>query len=218
MNAVPTIVFTCATLIALVVTAYLWRRSRLLAAIIPVWFGAALAINAIGVFPGAGEWVEGDFVRLNLYSMAMAAPVLLYLILRWRNTAVRAAMEAIPLQHLAASQLYRIIGAVFFLAFAAGHAPAAVALPAATLDTFIGLTALPMAYAIARGSTRFARTWNWIGLFDFAWAFSMVMLSYLGLLALDPAPTSMGQSPVVLISLFQVPLAIIVHIELLRRL
>lgn len=62
--------------------------------------------------------MEGDFIRLNLYSMSMAVP-----------------LEAIPLHHLAAAQLYRVVGAVFFLVFAAGYACAAVALPAATALT-----------------------------------------------------------------------------------
>jgi len=76
-----------------------------------------------------------------------------------------------------------------------------------------------VAYLLLRGlGHRTAIAWNLIGLTDLMIAILLVAASIFGLLALSPAPSAIGQSPFVLISLFQLPLAVIAHIEMLRRL
>jgi hypothetical protein len=45
----------------------------------------------------------------------------------------------------------------------------------------------------------------------------MVGLSFFGFLEIDPVPTSMAMPPLFLISLFQVPIAMFIHIYLIAR-
>lgn len=215
----PTVVFIAATGLALVSAGYFWSRSKSVSIFIILWYLAALALNRVAVFPGAGVWVPGDLFRLVLYSTAMFVPVLAYILARVRSVAIRQAIDAVPLPYLAASQIYRVVGAFFFLAYLNGVFPAQVAVPAAMLDTFIGLTALPLAMVLARRSAPgLTLGWNALGLFDFTVALTVISGSLFGLLTLTPAPSAIGQAPWILLSVFQVPFAIIVHVEMLRRL
>lgn len=218
MSFIPIIIFGIAITIALVFVVYFWQRSRPVSIFIALWFSAALILNHIGFFHGEGVWEEGDLLRMPLFSLAMAAPVGVYF---WARLWVRGFSEVIsdvPTPFLIGSQVYRIAGAIFFVAFLVGLSPAQVALPAAVFDTFIALTALPLAFLLVRRpARRLGIAWNVIGLTDFAWAFSATAASLFGLWAMTPAPSGIGASPSALIALFQVPLAIIIHIELLRR-
>ncbi|MDP8960575.1 MAG: MFS transporter, partial [Actinomycetota bacterium] len=60
-------------------------------------------------------------------------------------------------------QLYRVIGAMFLVAFAQDRLPAEFALPAGIGDVAVGLTAPLVAYGLVRRrrwSRRAALTWN----------------------------------------------------------
>ncbi|MEO0343817.1 MAG: hypothetical protein AAF198_10305 [Pseudomonadota bacterium] len=219
MSFVPTIIFAIAISIAVGFTVYFWSRSRAVSTFILVWFLAALGLNEIGFFHGHGVWEDGDLMRMPLLSLAMFTPIALYFWARAKVDGFAKMISAVPSYFLYGSQIYRIAGSVFFIAFIAGISPAALALPAAIFDTFIAVTAIPMALLMLRNPIRqVGIAWNVIGLTDFAWAFSATAASLFGLWAMTPAPSGIGQSPALLITLFQVPLAIIIHIELLRRL
>ncbi|MEM9349836.1 MAG: hypothetical protein AAGA47_06215 [Pseudomonadota bacterium] len=216
ITAVPPIIYTVATAIAVLTAGYFWSRSRAISGFILIWFASALTLNSVGFFPGIGIWSDGDVARMMAYGVAMAAPVLIYL---WARPRFAAMIDAVPTPLLAATQVYRLAGATFLIGYLHGSFPAEVALPAAALDTFIGLSALPVAYVLTHRPARgMATAWNLVGLFDFALAFTVISASLFGLWTLSPAPSAIGQSPSILISLFQVPLAIIIHIEMLRRL
>lgn len=215
----PIIIFVVATALALLSSIYFWQKSKAISLFILGWYFFAQVLNGIGFFPGQGTWVEGDLVRMVAYSMAMFLPVLVYFWALSRSNSLREAIEAVPTPVLAGSQIYRISGATFLLAYLHGVFPGAMAIPAAVLDTFIGITALPLAYLLMHKPVRrLTIGWNLVGLFDFALAFSLVSASLFGIIAITPAPSAIGQAPSVLISLFQVPFAMIVHFEMLRRL
>jgi len=59
-------------------------------------------------------------------------------------------------------------------------------------------TASPVAWAVARnmgGVRRLAVGWNLLGIADFLVAVSMVSLSFIGVLSLQPAPVRIGLHP-----------------------
>ncbi|MEL6960030.1 MAG: hypothetical protein AAGL89_13870 [Pseudomonadota bacterium] len=216
---VPLLVYAGAGLVATVVAGYFVRQNLRLSMAVMVWLGGAVTVDRIGIFPGDGVWQEGDVLRMLAFGTGMGLPVALYFIAKARSERFAATMDAVPPHLLTATQVYRLVGATFFVAYLSGSMPAEVALPAAVLDTFIGLTAIPLAVLLLRRpAPRITALWNGIGLFDFGWAFMAVSASMFGFWQITPAPSALGQSPFVLISLFQVPLAVIVHIEMLRRL
>ena len=212
-------VYGLAAVIVTVCTLFFRRRSRILAVIIPVWFVLAVVIDQTGVFPVAGTWVAGDLLRFVIFGALMSLPIIGYAALPVLAPEARAALSAAPLWGLAGLQIYRIGGVAFFFALQDGRMPPVLALSAGILDVVVAVSALGVAYLLRRGiGRRPAIAWNLIGLTDFMIAILLVAGSILGLLTLTPAPSAIGQSPFVLISLFQLPLAVIVHIEMLRRL
>lgn len=215
-------IFTIYGLAAAIVagcTLFFRRRSRILAVIIPAWFVLAVVIDQTGVFPVAGTWVAGDLLRFVIFGALMSLPIIGYAVLPVLAPEARTALSAAPLWGLAGLQIYRIGGVAFFFALQDGRMPPVLALSAGILDVVVAVSALGVAYLLRRGiGRRPAIAWNLIGLTDFMIAILLVAGSILGLLTLTPAPSAIGQSPFVLISLFQLPLAVIVHIEMLRRL
>jgi hypothetical protein len=118
-------------------------------------------------------------------------------------------------------QVYRVGGAVFFWLWAVSLVPAEMGFFTGAADVFIGLTALPLAWALARSSQparAFATGWHIFGIMDFALAVGFVSLAILGVITPQPAPAMIGLHPLALISLFQMPLSIAVHGLALRQL
>jgi hypothetical protein len=105
--------------------------------------------------------------------------------------------------------------------YAEGLMPPEIGIVTGCADVFIGITALPLAWAVGKqigGVRRLAIGWNLFGIADFLISVSMVSLSFIGALTLQPAPVSIGLHPLALISLFQLPLSIAIHLLALRRL
>ena len=80
----------------------------------------------------------------------MFIPVVAYVWARLFSPGISKAILGVPNHILAGSQAYRIAGGVFFRAFLHGTYSPEFAISAAVLDTFIGLTALPLAFPLLR--------------------------------------------------------------------
>ena len=212
-------VYGIATATALVCYLSLRSRNQTLALIVLVWFMLAILIDQIGVFPVTGSWVAGDLFRFVIFGVLITLPIIGFLVLPVLAPRARRALSEVPLSGLAALQVYRLGGIAFLIAMEDGVMPVILALSAGLLDTFVALSSAVLALLLRHGKgRRMAIAWSFVGLTDFTVAILLVSASIFGLLTLSPAPSAIGQSPFVLISLFQLPLAVIVHIEILRRL
>ena len=218
MIFVPLVIFLIPLAITLFSARLFWQSARPISYFFIFWFAAALMLNAVTFYPGEGVWVDGDRQRTPLYLALMSAPVVIYVVAQATLPSVRAAIASVPTETLIRTQIYRVAGFTFLLGYLGGLFPAALAFPATLLDMFIGLTAWPLARLVARRPSKgLVIGWNGIGLFDFGLAVSLVVASVYGLIDLDPAPSAIGQVPVIMTTLFAVPFAIVVHIEVLRR-
>ncbi|MEM9950255.1 MAG: hypothetical protein AAF846_01535 [Chloroflexota bacterium] len=219
---IPDIVFPIIALtIAIVIALYSWRRSRSVAIIAVGWAILSLFTAQIPYFQSIEAWSDSDMLGYNVFSLAMVFPVIILLIALWRSEHFRQFMHDTPIWVLTASQLYRIAGASLLIFYWQGLLPAEIGLSNGVQDIIIGLTALPLAWMLYRGfswSRPVAIVWNVAGLFDFISAGMVLTLSILGEINLTPIPTRMGLYPLSLISLYQVPVAIFIHIYLLQRL
>lgn len=219
MIVVPLIILLVPLGITVYFSRYFWKRDRTVSIFFIVWFLVALGLNAVSFYPGQGVWVDGDRGRTPIYLAIIFAPVAMYILARTTSAARREAIDNVPTQLLVGSQFYRVAGFTFYLGFLGGLYPAEIAFPAAIVDVFIGVTALPLAYFMIRRPLRAVLIgWNAIGLFDFLLAISLVLLSVYGFVTLSPAPSALGQLPSILTAVFAVPFGIIIHLELLRRL
>ncbi len=213
----PIIALTIATGIAL----YSWRRSRTVAIVAMGWAILSLFTARIPFFQTLDRWSDGDFLGFLAFNAVFATPLLLLLIGLRRSATFQKFMEDTPTWVLTATQIYRLTGTSFLILYVQGLLPAAIGLSNGLQDFIIGITALPLAWMLYRGffwSRNWAIVWNLAGLFDLVSAVTVITLSISGLIELVPAPSRMGIYPLSLISLYQVVIAMFIHIYLLRRL
>ena len=195
------------------------RRNTWLAVIIPytLWLALAWSLAINGAFrPGA--------TSIPLLPMAIFLPVIVGVPVLMRSRRIGEVLDAMPSAWLVGLQVYRVLGSIFLVYWASNLAPGVFALPAGTGDVLTGLFALPVAISLAaRGGAarRAALAWNIFGLFDFAVAIALGLITSPGPLQLIvpsiPNPAA-GFYPTVLTPAFTVPSSILLHTLSLRQL
>ncbi|HET6577667.1 MAG TPA: hypothetical protein VFG66_05055 [Gemmatimonadales bacterium] len=199
------------------------RRVRVaIGLFLATWLGAALALA-----PAPASVLGRDPFRITLLVPLFAVASFAGVFLAFRISGVfRRVLEAASLPALHAVQIYRVLGVVFVILLAQGQLPAHFALPAGWGDIAIGLTAPLVALALVRrvpGAIPLAISWNVLGLLDLIVAVGMATGLLAPLLAPElgprvPAAAAMGVFPMVLVPLFGVPVAVLLHVLALGRL
>ena len=186
-----------------------------------VWLGLALLGARVDVFASPVDFGGTPVAGFLILGTAMSLPPIAVWA-AWRaSPGFRALLLALGLPVLVGVQVYRIGGLVFLLAVIEGTAHPWFGLVTAAADTLVALLALPLAVGLARGrawARRAASGHALFGLADFAHAIALVALSLFGLLALTPEPALIGVYPGLVVTLFQLPLAVILHALVLHRL
>jgi len=134
-------------------------------------------------------------------------------------------LERIPLHWLVRVQAYRVVGALFIVAWLQGDMPAEFALPAGIGDTLIGLAAPFVARRLqTEGPDRAGKavlTWCALGIADLVVAVGCGLLtapSTFQQLALDAPNAAITSYPLVLVPTFAVPVSILLHVAVIVRL
>ena len=183
-----------------------------------LWFAADVALAAIGVFAATVHR------PVPIIAIGIVLPIVVGVWLLSRAGALSRLVDSIPTHTLIDVQTYRVVGAVFILAWAEGRMPAIFALTAGLGDVAVGVAA-PLVAArvedVTGRSRQIAVIWNVAGIAD------LVVAVMLGA-ATSPTPlwpTLLGHPnplisrlPFVLIPIFAVPLSVTLHIVALRRL
>jgi hypothetical protein len=200
-----------------------WEPSRRAATlrtasvVLLLWFVAAAALAYAGAFRGTPQ--SPPTIEFGLF-----VPLVVGLVWLWRSAAAWRLLDAIPQSWLVGVQFYRVLGAIFLLMYAQGRMPGAFALPAGGGDVAIGLLAPVVAVAYARGVPGrevLVAGWNLLGLVDLANAIATGFLtspSPLQMLSLDAPNWLISDFPLVLVPVFGVPLAILLHVASLIKL
>jgi hypothetical protein len=194
------------------------RRAVWICAVLLVtWFVAALAPSLLGFYRGA-------FFHAPTIQYGLLIPIFAGIALFWRWSTLRRVIEAVPQEWIVGVQIYRTLGAIFLVLYAAGRLPGVFAGPAGVGDVIVGLLAPAVAIAYARrsrGATALVGAWNLLGLADLFVAVATGFLtspSPLQLLALDAPNQLISEFPLVLIPVFLVPLSVLLHLASLRKL
>jgi hypothetical protein len=196
------------------------HRTTWLAIMIPytLWVAVAWSAAINGVFrPGASP------IPVPWLPLAVFLPVIIgapFLLLSKR---VGQMLDAMPATWLVALQLSRVFGSVFLAAWLGRALPGVFALPAGMGDVLTGLFAVPAALAVATGTAegwRTGITWNIFGLADYAVALTLGLITSPGPLQLifPSVPNIAASYPTVLIPVYAVPSAILLHALSLRQL
>jgi hypothetical protein len=195
------------------------RRSTvgILATLLVGWFFVALVLAWLGFFRGTAS-------QIPTIQYGIFLPLVAGFVLFWRWKLLRRVVEAVPQQWIAGVQFFRVEGAIFLVLYAAGRLPREFAWPAGVGDIAVGLLAPIVAIAYARRSNRAAGwliAWNLLGISDLVVALTTGFLtspSKLQMLAFDRPNQLMGILPLVMIPVFLVPLALLLHSASLQKL
>ena len=187
------------------------------AAVLVAWFFATLWLAWTG------------FYRRGLFGAptiqyGVLIPIIAGVVLFRGSRMLRRVVEAVPQQWIVSLQVYRPIGAIFLVLYAAGRMPGLFAWPAGVGDVIVGLLAPVVGIAYARRSQSAAglvRAWNLLGIGDLIVALTTGFLtspSPLQMLAFDTPNVLINAFPLAMIPVFLVPLSILLHLASLKKL
>jgi hypothetical protein len=181
------------------------------------WFLAALSLSWFGFFGGVPN-------RTPTIQYGVLIPIVAGIALFWRWDTLRRAVEAVPLQWIVTVQLYRVLGLIFLVLHAAGRMPGEFAWPAGVGDVTVGLLAPAAGLAYAHGwrhAAGLVRAWNLLGIVDLIVALTMGFLtspSPVQKFAFDTPNELISAFPLVMVPVFLVPLSILLHLAVLKKL
>jgi hypothetical protein len=193
------------------------RRNTWLAVMIPftAWLAVIWSAALNGIFQRSGAGPLGPIPLAVFLPVIVGVPLLL------RSKRIGEVLDAMPAPWLVGLQIYRIIGSGFLIAWAQGAVPGVFALPAGIGDVMTGLLAVPVAAALAAGTTesrKAAIAWNIFGLLDFAVAVGIGQAIAMQLIVPSIPNATIGLYPTVMIPAFAVPSSILLHALSLRQL
>jgi hypothetical protein len=190
---------------------------RSIATLLIVWFFAELGPAWLGLYRGTTSGIP-------TIQYGMLIPLVIAGVLFWRWRLLRRVIEAVPQTWMAGVQLYRILGVIFLVLYAAGKLPGVFAWPAGIGDVITGLLAPVVGIAYARRPQPMAgrlRAWNLFGIGDLIVAVTTGFLtspSRMQMFAFDKPNELIGACPLVMIPVFLVPLAVMLHLASLKKL
>jgi hypothetical protein len=181
------------------------------------WFFAALLPSWSGFYRTAPFGIP-------TIQYGLLIPIIVGVALFWRWGAFRRAIEAVPQEWIVGVQFYRVLGLIFLALYAGHRLPAVFARPAGVGDVIVGLLAPAVAIAYAhklRNSGALVRVWNLLGLGDLIVAVAAGFLSSpsrFQMFAFSAPNELIGAFPLVMIPVFLVPLAVLLHLASLKKL
>ena len=227
-HAIPAI----AVIIALATAGYTYHCGKsLLAMYFTCWFIVSYTIASRDIFvssPNSWDYQAGDFTGAMLFGIFPFVPLTIFYVGLYREniTGIQEfVLHELPPHYLIGWQIYRIAGACFSYMYINGSMTNYCGLQTGILDIFIGLTSLPLSVLVKHSNgtgsglkrnnkTKFVvYVWNIVGLYDLLSAFAMFAANFLGYYETGEYALSVfAFYPISLIALFQVPLAIGIHI------
>ncbi len=193
------------------------RAFAISAAILLGWLAVALGLSGSGFYR-----VTANGIPTVQYGLFL--PIVIGVALIWRSELARRILDAVPQSWIVSVQLYRALGVVFLLVYAAGEFPALFAWPAGVGDMAVGLSAPFVALAYARAPHEnggAVRAWNLFGILDLTVAVTMGFLtspSAIAPIVVHPSSELITMLPMVMIPVYMVPLSIVLHIASLVKL
>jgi hypothetical protein len=189
----------------------------MIAALLTAWFFAAL-------IPARAGFYHQTTSGIPTIQFGLVIPLVAGVVLFLRSSLLRRIVDAVPQTWMAGVQLFRVMGVIFLILYSAGKLPGVFAQPAGFGDVAVGLVAPVIGMAYLRRPepmTGWLRAWNLLGISDLIIAVTTGFLtspSKLQLFALDHPNQMISAFPLVMIPVFLVPLAVLLHLASLKKL
>jgi hypothetical protein len=220
LDSVGTIVIlTSAAVILVAMTSTLTPKlgQRILLAMIA---GAYLGIAVVAAATGKLDtWKGGPLVVLALFGLPLVIAAIL-----WSRPRTHSAMMALPMPLLIGLNVYRSLGFMFLLLAADGRLAGPFPYSAGWGDIIVGVFALPLAWAVSRGtaSNLAVAAWNTFGLLDLVTAVGLGVTSANGspaqLIHAGVGSQAITHLPWSLIPTVLVPFFIVTHLIIFAQL
>jgi hypothetical protein len=184
------------------------------------WILLGWAMAAVLI--GSSNWTESPgLVPLILVSGVTIPPVIAYVAMR-NSAIVRDFVHSLDIRILILIHSLRMIGFGFLFLYNLGHLHPLFAFPAAIGDAMAAIGALVLGISLFKGMDVSAATisrWNRFGLGDFVIAVSAGFMLRSDLLGTQEWNTDlMGSMPLIIFPLLLVPLMVIIHLMIARKL
>ncbi|WP_315833257.1 hypothetical protein [Bradyrhizobium prioriisuperbiae] len=194
------------------------QRIRL-ATILTAWFSIVVLFAALRLFSAdRGPLASAGF------GLSILVPTIALTLIVARNAKLRRRLSDIALPALIGMHAVRVLGVLFLVLHAQNRLPAEFANMAGWGDILVGLTALPVAWLVARNhpwSRSIALLWNVAGLADLLDAIFLGLTSAPGparLIFGEVSSVIMASLPWFLIPGFLVPVLLVSHFGIVWRL
>lgn len=220
MNVVALVIIALGSVVAGLIAAYSWNKLRAVSYSVLAWFVLAVGLAQIPYLQVKGEWQPGDLIGFMIFGILLSIPLTGLFIAWQKSSAFKNFLDAVPTWVLVSTQAYRIVGLAFLFYYFQGALPFEVGFVSGVYDLLVAISAVVLAWLLYHKSVKeklFVVGWCGFGLLDFALAFTLAGLSFFGLIQLVPEPTAMAMPPLTIISIFQVPLAMFIHVYLITR-
>lgn len=190
------------------------KLSLIIAAALVGWFSIVFFLGKISFF------AYNPLVASNI----LLSFIILFVILQkvYLSKTIKNIADRIPIHLLIGIQVYRVAGVGFLMLYSQNLLPAEFAFPAGIGDILVGMTApiVALIYYLKKSySQKLAMLWNTIGIADLVIALSIGIFGYprpIQVLPTTPSTELLSLFPWVLVPLFAVPLALLLHFLLLR--
>lgn len=205
---------------AIAIASYCWNRFRVASFTILIWFLVALMLGQFAFFPGSYVSELDPLIRFMAFGTFAFGPAAILIFLSLRIKTFQEALGKISTADLVLTQTYRIAGVFLILAFLRGDLPPEIGLISGLMDVTIAVSAIALAIHLRRDGQNargLVRAWAVFSLLDFGWATIMKFAGFFGVLELNPDPAMLGNPPLLIISLFALPLGIFVSVHLIIR-
>jgi hypothetical protein len=179
------------------------------------WFLLSAVLGLAGVYEATPD-------RIPTIQFGILTPILIGAWLIWRSPTVGRIIDAVPQPWIVAVQLYRALGVIFLILYASDRLPGLFAWPAGAGDIIVGVLAPIVALAYARDTRQNAglvKVWNVFGILDLVIAVTTGFItSPSPLFSYAPPNELISVFPLVLISVYLVPLSVVLHLASLAKL
>lgn len=189
------------------------RLNTWLISVLTLWVVTVFALTMSGVF----EYQIGDKIPRFMVALLVPTMVLMLLLL---NKTFRHILDHTPVYAWSVGQFFRLFGVVFFLVASLGLGPSDL-ITSGYGDLLTGILAITAGWMLFKrreGAIRWAWIFTTVGMLDLV-NLSVILLRYYPIWSdYTPSTAGAGAFPLVLIVGITAPIALIMHVYMIRTL